>query len=114
MAEKTKFDIYLDASVASGATDLQTSAIVPTGKIVRILNFGGFDPLTTDLVHSAIAIQWGSGTTWKTLRSGGGGTFDFDLKKDIVGDGTKRLRLVRKNNSSAAKNLAAWLYAVIL
>lgn len=114
MADKTKFEIYVDSNVAAGATDVQASDIIPATATVRILSFGGFDPNIGDSKDGIIGLQYGSGTNWKTLRAGGGGVFDFNSKIDIVGDGTKRFRLVRKNNSSTPKSLICWLYAVIL
>ncbi len=114
MAAKVKYDLYFDSSVGANDTDLQTSAIIPAGKTVRILNFGGFDPLIGDGRHAIIALQWGNGTGWKTIRAGGGGVFDFNLAKDFVGNGANRFRLARSNKSASAKVLLCWLYAVIL
>lgn len=114
MATKTTYEIYHDSSVASGATDLQLSPIIPIEKTVRILSFGGFDPNIGDNKSSIIALQWGSGPDWKTIRAGGDGTFEFVLNKDFVGDGTKRFRLARQNKSASAKPLIVWLYAVVL
>lgn len=114
MAAKTKFDLYFDSSVAANASDLQTSAIIQSGATIRILSFGGFDPLIGDGRHGIIALQWGNNSTWKTIRAGGGGVFDFNLSKDFVGDGVNRFRLARSNKSASAKVMICWLYAVIL
>lgn len=116
MALKESYDFVIESSVAAGSTDMQNGPVIPNGKTARILNFGGFDPLTNDQVHSIIVLQWGSGTSWKTVRAGGGGIFNFEFLKgkDYIGDGTKYFRLVRQNKSSVAKNLILWLQAVIL
>ncbi len=114
MGLKSRFDIYLDSNVDAGATDVQASDIIPDGAVVRLSSFGGLDPNVGDNKSSIIGIQWGNSTKWKTIRAGGSGTFDFNVKLDFKGDGTKRFRLVRKNNSATAKPLICWLFAVIL
>jgi hypothetical protein len=114
MALKVVHDYYFDSSVAAGATDLQLSPVIAVGKTVKIINFGGFDPNIGDSKDGIIALQWGSGTTWKTIRAGGGATFDFKMDKDFVGDGVSRFRLARQNKSASAKPLIVWLYAVVL
>jgi len=114
MALKNKFDIYLDSNVAANATDIVSGDIIEADKTVRISSFGGFDPNIGDNKASIIAIQYGSGTSWKTIRAGGDGTFDFKMNIDVKGDGSKRFRLVRKNNSATPKPLICWLFAVII
>jgi len=114
MTTKTLHEYYFDSSVAAGATDLQLSPIIPLNKTVRVTSFGGFDPNIGDNKDGIIALQWGSGANWKTLRAGGGGTFEFTMNKDFVGDGASRFRLARQNKSASAKPLVVWLYALVL
>ena len=116
MALKEIYDLVFDSSVNAGATDAQLSGIVPIGKTVRLLNFGGFDPLSSDQVSSIISIQWGSAAGWSTIRAGGNGVFDivFDKGKDFTGDGVKRFRLIRQNKSSIGKVLVVWASALII
>ena len=107
---KTRISQFFDASVAAGATDTQTSAIVPTGKAVEIKVFGGSVP---DGFNAVVALQWGS--------AGGGFTTIRAVQREIefanlgqfVGDGIKRFRLVRINRSAAAAVLVGWLEAIV-
>jgi hypothetical protein len=114
MTTKTTFDIYVDSNVAANAIEMMQSDVIPQNKTVRLSCFGGFDPAIGDGKASVIAIQWGFGTNWKTLRAGGGGPFEYNVNIEVVGDGNKRFRLVRKNNSGTAKTLICWLFAVII
>jgi hypothetical protein len=109
----TDFKLSFDDEVAASATDIQSSAVVPNGKTVRVNKFGGSDR-PTDGVGSWIVLQWGSGSTWDTIRAGSWGSFCFEVKRDFLGDGTKRLRLVRQNKSSTDKELFAFIEAVLL
>lgn len=116
MALKDYYDLIFDSSVNAGTNDIQQSGVIPAGKVVRLMNFGGFDPISSDGVSSILILQWGSGTTWTTVRAGGNGFFNIDWPKgkDFIGDGVKRFRLARQNKSSSNKSLVVWLYALIL
>jgi hypothetical protein len=116
MALKEKIDLVYDDSIGATTTDLKTSAVIPNGKTVKVFNFGGYDPRLGDGIDSLIVLQWGAGSSWQTVRAGGGGTFDHSWPsgRDFIGDGIKRFRLIRQNKSSTAKPLVAWLMAVIV
>jgi hypothetical protein len=110
MAKKAKQDSTLDNSVAGTTTLTEVLPIIQLGKVARLINFGGYDPVGSDGIGGIISLQWGSGTTWQTIRAGGYGSFDFNWEKgiDFTGDGTKRFRIVRQNRSSTAKVMLAW------
>lgn len=116
MPLKTKYDLCFDSSIAAGATDIQSSAILPTGKTARLVCFGGYDPLIADKLSGFIALQWGSTGSWSTVRAGGDGFFNLEWPKgkDFIGDGSKRFRLVRQNKSSSDKIMVAWMYVLIV
>jgi len=111
MAKKTKHYLIFDNSIPSG-TDVNTTPIIPDGKIVKLQRFGGFDPAIGDGIDSIIALQWGGGGSWTTVMASGK-AFDFNLSRDFVGDGAKRFRLVRQNKSSSDKIIVAWLEALV-
>jgi hypothetical protein len=116
MALKEKIDLIFDDSIGATTTDIKTGAIVASGKTVRLFNFGGYDPRIGDGIDSLIVLQWGSGTSWQTVRAGGGGTFEHSWKsgQDFNGDGVKRFRLIRQNKSTSAKPIVAWMMALIV
>ena len=116
MALKTKYDLSYDNPIAANTADFQVSGVVPSGRTVRLLNFGGYEVMVNDGLTGIIALQWGNGTTWKTVRAGGGGFFDINFLKgkDFLGDGVKQFRLVRQNKSAVEKILAAWLVALVV
>lgn len=117
MSKREKYDSTLETLINAGTSDNQLFPIIPYGKTLRLITFGGFDPLTNDGVSSLISIQWGNGTAgWQTIRTGGNGFFNIQWEKgkDFIGDGTNRFRIVRQNKSANNKILTAWLTALII
>lgn len=118
MAAKTSVNLIIENTVAQGATATDNSAIVPAGKTVRLVRFGGYERSISANTTGIIALQWGQGAAWETIRVGGGPTpFDFILNRTFIGDGAKRFRIVRQNRDpalSAAKEMVAWVEAVVL
>jgi hypothetical protein len=109
----TAISVSKDDNVAGLTDDVTQSGIVATGKTVKILRFGGVDPKIADALDSVVLLQWGSGATWKTIRAGTD-TFDFEVNQDFVGDGTKRVRVVRANRSALSKQIIFWIEGLIL
>ena len=100
-----------DNSISPG-NDVQETPVIPTGKIVTLKKFGGFDPRIGDYIDSIIALRWGSGGSWTTIRAGGQ-MFDLDLSIDFVGDGAKKFQIVRQNKSVVSKVIIAWVEALV-
>jgi hypothetical protein len=97
------------ATVGAGATVIQESAVPPGGLKIQLKVFGGFDPVSGDGVSSMIGLQWGQGGSWESLAVGGHGFFEKTfIDRVLIGDGTKRFRLIRINRSPTAKNIYAW------
>jgi hypothetical protein len=116
VAVKPIIDFIVENTVAQGATVTDMTSIIPNGKTVKINKFGGYERLLS-LNTGIIALQFGSGAAWTTLRAGGGGTFEFPIDRTFDGDGAKRFRVVRINKDpvgSVAKEMVAWIEAVIL
>jgi hypothetical protein len=116
MPVKQRIDLIVEDVVAQGATEINQSAIIPDGKILRLITFGGYERMVA-ATSGIIALQFGSGAAWQTIRVGGGGVFEFELNKNYFGDGVKRFRLVRQNKDpvgSVAKEMVAWVEAVVL
>jgi hypothetical protein len=96
------------ATVGPGSTVVTESQVPPGGLKIQLKVFGGYDPLT-DAMSSIIGLQWGQGASWESLAVGGNGYFEKAfIDRILIGDGTKRFRLIRINKSSTAKNLYAW------
>lgn len=108
---KITVERFLDSSVAANTTDTQNTQAVPSGRSLRLKKFGGCIPYTLD--GSFIALQWGSGSTWETIRCLCG-SIEYVIDREFIGDGTKMFRVVRKNNGATAKNMAAWMDALVL
>ena len=106
MAKKTEIDLVVDNNVAAGATVTTTTPVVPLNTRVTVRKFGGY------VANGLIVLQWGSGGSFTTIRAFGG-TFEFELKKDFIGDGAKLFRLVRINNDTTSKPIVAWMEAFL-
>ena len=102
----------IEGSAAVG-NNVTTFPIIPNGKTVRVRKFGGFDPDIGDNKCGFITLQWGNGGGWETIRAGGCGSFEFVLLRDFVGDGVKRHRIIRTNNSVSAKDMVAWAESLV-
>jgi len=88
-----KFNIVVDDLVAPGTSSITQTAIVPSGRNVNIQQFNGScDP------GDYISLQWGAGATWQTIMASYG-NFKFGMNETLLGDGSKRIRVVRYNNA---------------
>ena len=99
--------------MAAGATLIWESQIVPSGKVVRLKEFGGADPAIGDGIDSIIALQWGNSGSWATVRVVSGTSQSYTLNRDFTGNGVKKFRVVRMNKSVSTKILVYWIEALI-
>jgi len=110
MTVKTRVDVIEDGSVAASSVVVKLSAIVPTGKRVLLQKFGGCSGATAGFC----AIQWGDAAGgWTTVRAISG-TCEFIINREFIGDGVKRFRTVRQNDTTTAKYMAAWAEALVM
>ncbi len=109
--ERQKVDRVFDGAVAASGQDLQELPVIPIGEVWRITRFGGSEVGTGDGKASVIALQLWDGTVWQTVRGFGvaSAVAEVELARDVLGDGTRKLRVVRQNKSAAAKQIIAWL-----
>lgn len=105
MAKKTDFFMMKDSAVAASTIDVDQLPIIPNGISVNLMTFGGTVPKPD--AGSYVAIQWGSGAAWETIRAISG-TFEFTIEKEFVGNGVKRFRVVRENKEVSAHRMFAW------
>jgi len=109
--ERQRVDKVIDGPVAANGQDVQELAVIPNGDVWRITRFGGSEVGTGDGKASVIALQVFDGSAWQTIRGFGvvSTGVEVELARDIRGDGTKKLRVVRQNKSTAAKQILAWV-----
>lgn len=112
MGAKTKIFITADSTIAAATTNTQETSVPPGGLGLFIVRFGYADPVDAGL-GGIIALQWGSGASWQTVRVGTSGSGEYLINTQLPTDGTKRLRLVRQNRGVTAKPMAAWLEAYL-
>ncbi len=107
---KTTINQVEDNSVDAGANEIFTSGIIPTGKVIKLRKFGCAIPEANN--GSYVVVQWGNGSGWQTVRACVSQA-DFVLKKDFLGDGVKRFRIVRHNGHTSAQIMVYWIEAII-
>jgi len=110
---KTRVDKVIDSNVAASTTDFnELGTPIPSGETWRVHKFGGADIGAGDAKAAEVGFQFANdGVTWVTIRSFGlvSGSFESTLDREFVGDGVRKLRVVRRNNSLLSKKLVAWL-----
>lgn len=109
--ERQRVDKVFDGSVAASSQDVQELPIIPNGQVWRVTRFGGSEVGAGDGKASVVGLQVFDGTAWQTIRGFGivSTGVEVELARDIRGDGTKKLRVVRQNKSAAAKQIIAWV-----
>jgi len=109
--ERQKVDRVFDGAVAATSQDVQELPVVPNNEVWRVTRFGGSEVGTGDGKASVIVLQLWDGSAWQTIRGFGvvSAVAEVELSRDIRGDGTRKLRVVRQNKSAAAKQIIAWL-----
>src|SRR5512138_3776110 len=109
--ERQKVDRVFDGAVAASGQDAFELPVIPNGEVWRITRFGGSEVGTGDGKASVIALQLWDGSVWQTIRGFGvvSTVAEVDLSRDVRGDGTRKLRVLRQNKSAAAKQVIAWL-----
>lgn len=112
---KTRRDLMLGVSssgapenLSAGQTAVDSSPVIPSGTTIRISKFGAGASAS-----ALVALQWGSGSTWETIRAYGlnGQSFGEAIDREFVGDGAKRLRVLRQNIWTGAAPVFVWVEA---
>ena len=110
-SERQRVDRVVDGLVAASGQDIQELPVIPNGEVWRVTRFGGSEVGTGDGKASVVGLQLFDGSAWQTIRGFGivSTGVEVELARDVRGDGTKRLRVVRQNKSAAAKQIIAWV-----
>ena len=107
---KVKHEIMKDGLVAAGSTQVDMTPIIPIGKIILLKRFGGCSGITAGFC----AVQFGDSVGgWTTIRALTD-TYEFPIGTEFIGNGVKRFRIIRQNDSTAAKYMSAYLEALVL
>lgn len=112
---KTKMQMFSSDNMAAGAQDTDDeSAVVPNGKVVVIKRFGCIAiDAEGDGKDAVIALQWGTPGAYTTLIACTR-IFDFsNLSINVTGDGLKKFRIYRKNNSAFTRTIGYWFDAAV-
>ena len=113
---RVRVDKVIEDNVAASSTAIdELGTPIPDGETWRVLEFGGSEMGAGDNVASSIALQVADdGTTWKTVRGFGvvSACCHNAIDRDFVGDGTRKLRVIRQNNTASAKKIVAWIIGV--
>jgi len=110
-SERQRVDRVFDGQVAANSQEVQELPVIPNGQCWCLTRFGGSEVGAGDGKASVIGLQLFDGATWQTIRGFGvvSTGVEVELHRDIRGDGTKKLRVIRQNKSAAAKQIIAWL-----
>jgi hypothetical protein len=109
--ERQRVDKVFDGQVAGASQEVQELPVIPNGECWCITRFGGSEVGTGDGKASSVALQVFDGTSWQTIRGFGlvSTAVEVELQRDIRGDGTRKLRVVRRNQSASPKQIIAWV-----
>jgi len=106
--------IFLTSEVNANSTDTETSPKIQNGKTWVVEKVGFTEPILDIYGYSSeFALQWGSSGNWDDIRIAAiaGNTIEMTINESFIGDGTKRFRMIRKNNSDLDKRLGLWIIA---
>lgn len=103
----------IDKDINANSNYVEELPIVPNNKRWVIKKFGAIDINNGDNKSSVYALQLYENSQWITLRviSLSGNTLEFDVEKEILGDGVKKLRIYMENKSNLNKKLVCWVEA---
>lgn len=102
MASRT---IQIFTTLNAGATDTTSSPAIPNSQTWVIGKAIFADINMGDNKSSTYLLEFGNGASWTIITAFAitGDTREVLIDKEVVGNGTKVLRLTRKNNSATNK-----------
>lgn len=108
-----KIHELIKTAVTAGSSLIKDLPAIPDGKTIVLKMFGGVDINNGDNKSSVYVLQWGTPGSFDIIRvlSLSGATQDLPMKRSLTGNGTKFLRVLCQNNSTADKDLVFWIEA---
>jgi len=104
---KTKVELSTDLIISAGATEVWESAVIPSGKTFLMQEL-----FASSIEGDYVVLQWGSSGSWETV-TGFYGIATRQIKKEFVGDGVKKFRVVRVNSGGSARRIFVELFGFI-
>lgn len=110
---RATFDLIAEDQIDGNDQIINELPVIANGVIWRIQCFGGCDEPVDHTKGSLIALQLYDGG-WTTLRAISVlcSTFEICTNRSILGDGNKKIRVVRQNKSSSSKRVVAWITGI--
>jgi len=103
-------DIINVSTLASGTQDvINYPDAIPNSKKWVINKFGAVDVNLGDSKSSVYILRFG--TDIITIISVTGNTYEVNINKEIIGDGVKKINVVRQNKSGHGKDMGFWVRA---
>jgi len=107
---RPKYSILIDSSAAAG-TNTTNSDIIPSGQSWSISKVLFADQNIGDNKSGGFRFEFGTGSTWELIAGAylTGNTITYEINRAFFGDGVKRFRVIRVNNSASAKNMIVYI-----
>ena len=101
-------ELIVTTTLAAGSQDtVNHPQAIPTGKIWVVKDFGAVDINKGDNKSSVFILRFG--TEIIRILSLTGASKEIPIKRDLIGDGSKKINVVRRNESGYDKELPFWI-----
>jgi len=103
-----------DSDVPSSNFTIFSAPITPDGETWQIQRILFADKNMGDNISGGFIVDYGSGVTRDVVAQAflTGNTLDLPMQETVTGDGVKRLRIIRENNSLTPKKMIAMVIAI--
>ena len=106
--------IKIFSNLNSASSDTTDSPPIPAGKILVVSRIGGLDINVGNNRSSFYLFQWGTVGAFSIFGaiSVTGATMEIALREQLVGNGSKFIRITRQNNelvATPAKRCPCWI-----
>jgi len=103
-------NIVVASTLNGGANDIiEHGSAVPVGQVWFMKKFGAADVNLGDNKSSVYVLRFG--TEIIKIISVTGNTQEIEVAQEIIGDGTKKVNVMRYNNSGQNKQCPFWITA---
>lgn len=103
-----------DSDVSANSISVFQAPVQPNGEVWQILRIIFADKNIGDNISGGFLVDFGTGGTREIIAQAflTGDTCDKSFQRETTGDGVKRLRIIRENNSLAAKKMVCMVEAI--
>ena len=113
--DRDAFIINVEDNVAANSTNnFNYTPTAPSGEVWEIQRVVFADEGINDGLSSFYRVDFGTGANRKKIMQAHltGNTLNARLQSEIKGDGSKKIRITRTNNSSSAKQMIATVWVI--